>query len=668
MSQSSSASAAVLRELIQQAPLAMALTEGPEHRIIMVNTAFTQLSPGLGLEEVSGKTISAIFAHQPQREEMLQALDSVYLSGQVVELKDVEYSTDALGTPQQFFTSSLIKPNFSLDNPFQIVGLLIYASNTTEQVLNRRQIQENIRVQAEKAQELQTVIEHISDGLLVTDGKFRVVTINSLACDYLGFRTEDVNKDPAYLGQIDSIVYETNGKRLRREDWPTAIARREKRPVEKELLYQKPDGTQLTLGVFSTPVLNSEQDGILVVNVIRDIGPRLQQEKHRQELLDQLEKERSKLNAIIDSIEAGLIVVDLKGRIMLVNRRCTEVLGSSQDLAGYSLIGGEVNEFLNKLAGLVKEPELYRRNINETFRASSQHYKFEVSFGSPLNIDISIASFPIFDNNQQLIGMGALLNDVTRLNQMLKLRSQFVAIASHELRTPMTGVVGFAELLLNREVDPVLRARWTHNIYHESLRVTHIIDNMLNISKIEAGILELKRAFFPLSQTLRSVVNKLSINYPDRQITVNFGELSDTDTRLLADENYLMEALVQIVDNALKFSPQDKKVELVLKQFTSLNLVLPNCPTKARMNLKDDSQPWLLLSVRDYGVGIQPADLDHIFEPFYRSKTSPNGPVSGSGLGLPLARKLVELHSGFVYLDSTPAEGTTFYIALPQEG
>jgi signal transduction histidine kinase len=161
------------------------------------------------------------------------------------------------------------------------------------------------------------------------------------------------------------------------------------------------------------------------------------------------------------------------------------------------------------------------------------------------------------------------------------------------------------------------------------------------------------------------VVNKVKTNYPDRKVTLDFGDLSDSTTRLLADENYLTEALVQIVDNALKFSPLDKTVELSLRQCTALNLILPNLPAKSLVNLKDEVQPWLLLSVRDYGVGIQIEDLENIFEPFYRSKNSPNGPVSGSGLGLPLARKLVELHNGFVCLDSTLAEGTTFYIALP---
>ncbi len=668
MTESAVAPVAVLNELFEQAPLAMALTEGPEHRIVMVNNAFTQLSPGIDREEVIGKTIDAIFARHPQREEILQAVDSVYLTGQMVELKEIEYITDVLGTPHQLFTSSLIKPYYSKEQPSQIAGLLIYASNSSEQVINRHQIQENIRIQAEKAEELETVIEHISDALIVTDFEARVITINSLARDYFGISAEHLGQTPDNIWPSLPITYYLDGTPLPREEWPDAIAQREKRAVEKELIYEKPDGSRLTLGSFSTPVLDSEQNIKLIVSVLRDIGPRLREEKQRQEFLDYIEKERSKLDAIIESIEAGLIVVDLEGRIMLVNRRCNEVLATTQDLVGFNLVGRSVKVFLDRFAVLVKEHEIYRQNIREAFRASPQRFKFEVSFGSPLNIDISVASFPIFDNNQQLIGMGALLNDVTRLNQMLKLRSQFVAIASHELRTPMTGVVGFAELLLNREVEPATRERWAQTIYNESLHVTHIIENMLNISKIEGGILELKRTFSPLSQTLQKVVNKVKTNYPDRDITLDFGDLNDNATRLLADENYLTEALVQIVDNALKFSPLNTMVELSLRQCTSLDLLPPNLSSNSLINLKDENQPWLLLSVRDYGVGIQTEDLENIFEPFYRSKNSPNGPVSGSGLGLPLARKLIELHNGRVTLESIPAEGTTFYIVLPQEG
>jgi two-component system cell cycle sensor histidine kinase PleC len=225
-------------------------------------------------------------------------------------------------------------------------------------------------------------------------------------------------------------------------------------------------------------------------------------------------------------------------------------------------------------------------------------------------------------------------------------RSRFLATMSHELRTPLNAIIGFSDLLLMQVMrgEPAEKlGEYLDDIGSSGRHLLDIINDILEFSKLETGAVTLDVHEFSLEPMIASAVRIARGQSQTKDVELKSAAI-DPAIVVSGDERRLRQVLLNLISNAVKFTPTGGKVEVS----TALD------PTGAR-----------IIAVADNGVGISPEDIERVFEPFVQADANFDRASSGTGLGLPLSRKLVELHRGTLHLESTPGEGTTAIVTLP---
>ena len=242
-----------------------------------------------------------------------------------------------------------------------------------------------------------------------------------------------------------------------------------------------------------------------------------------------------------------------------------------------------------------------------------------------------------------LSGSYLLWRDVRRETSMARLRSQFVSSVSHELKTPLTAIRMFAETIRHRNPAEAVREEYLDTIIHESERLTRLLSNVLDFSQIERGAKQYQVEDVDLVDVIRAAERAMA--YPMGRNGIRLTTACDEVPMVRADRDALEQAVLNLLGNALKYSPPDGCIRLEVRQVDG----------EAR------------ISVSDEGVGVDPAYVDHLFDRFYRAPTEENRRVQGTGLGLALVKHVAEAHGGRASVVSRRGRGSTFTIHLPIE-
>ncbi|MEI7553953.1 ATP-binding protein [Candidatus Chlorohelix sp.] len=649
-----------LQALVMHAPIGMIATGGSSHKVLVGNERYFNIIYWRTPEQIIGHTIAEIYDYHSGTESIVEALDYVYQTKEPLVFRDLSYNIPQHSQdPNPLYLSIHIFPYASPDNLEQIAGLTLYFFDTTNEVQSRKHSQDTASADYERAREFEIIFNNIKDGVMLSDLNRNIIWMNPEAYRLMGVDRDYIARDPG-LDDRRLIPYGLDGQYLDHYDLPAPRARLEKRTVEGALIWQRSDGSKVALNMVSVPIINNDGQVSMVVSVFRDIGPRIEAERIQKELLQNLEMERSRLDAIVNDIREGILVIRIDGNIILISRRLANRISRSS----IDFVGKSFERIVDEYEALINNVESFRLWVKKVMSAPEKNHEFEISMREPFGVELKLITFPIYDARQEVMAWGLLIENITAQKRAQNLRSQFVATASHELRTPMTGIVGFAELLLNRDVKPELRSKWIGNIYQESMRVSKIIDSMLNISKIEAGALELNRNQFNLYSLLQSVIELVLSSHDGREIKVNLNNIKASETNIHADKEKLGDALNRLISNALKFSDKSKSVEISVSCL--LGDYFENSANLPKPSLSSVTQSaWFMVAIRDFGIGIDEEDLPGIFEPFYRTKNPPEIVQRGSGLGLALTKKLIELHNGHLWVNSKPCVGSTFFIMLP---
>jgi two-component system phosphate regulon sensor histidine kinase PhoR len=234
-----------------------------------------------------------------------------------------------------------------------------------------------------------------------------------------------------------------------------------------------------------------------------------------------------------------------------------------------------------------------------------------------------------------------VLRDVTRVERTESMRRTFVADVSHELRTPIASIAAAAETLEGAAPDDSERRELVGLIERQSARMRELIDDLMDLAQIESGAVELTRESVPVADLLREVATDLAPDASRRRVRVDV--TGDAAASMLADRRRLLQVARNLLDNAIKFSPEGETVRLGV----------------------ESGPGWAGFSVADRGPGIPRAEREKIFQRFYqvdrsRSKTRP-----GTGLGLAIVKHLIQLHQGTVEIESEAGQGSLFRIRLP---
>ncbi|MBE7703081.1 MAG: HAMP domain-containing histidine kinase [Cyanobacteria bacterium SIG28] len=249
-----------------------------------------------------------------------------------------------------------------------------------------------------------------------------------------------------------------------------------------------------------------------------------------------------------------------------------------------------------------------------------------------------------------------------KLQKLERLKSEFISIVSHELRTPLTAIKNAMDIILSGKAGDM-----TENIQkfvtmgkRNAIRLTGIVNDLLDISKIEAGKMDFKFELTHIEPVIEVVKNNLAEVAREKELTIKY--VAGDTAEVYADSNRIEQVLTNLVSNAIKFTPNAGEIEITSKIVNARDLQYDHCFEEDIKNLKGN---YLQVCVEDHGIGIERKDLNHVFDKFAQIENSLSRQVGGSGLGLPIARQLMESHNGAIWCDSEINKGSRFYFVIP---
>jgi PAS domain S-box-containing protein len=362
------------------------------------------------------------------------------------------------------------------------------------------------------------------------------------------------------------------------------------------------------------------------------------------QLYDEVNKEKSYIENLVENAGDAIISTDIDDRILTCNRAAELIFGYSKA------------ELIGKNLSMLVAPERYS-NLEE-IRAKVQRdgalrdIEVPSSRRDGVPIYLSLAISPIKNLNGKTIGFLRIAKDITekkryetRLTELDRIKSDFVSNVSHELRTPLTAIKGSLDNMLDGITGPLTekQVRYLGRIKSNADRLGRLITDLLDLSKIEAGKIELRPALLPVHLLVAEVVEVLRSLAEEKFITLRV-VCVDEKTQVWGDRDKVVQILMNLIGNAVKFTPAQGEVKIVIE--------------------KCDAE-WVKLSVADSGPGIGADEAPKIFDKFYQVEQANRQKTRGTGLGLTICKALVEMHRGEIWIESDIGKGSIFSFTLP---
>ncbi|MBN2879455.1 MAG: hypothetical protein JXN65_07475 [Clostridia bacterium] len=353
--------------------------------------------------------------------------------------------------------------------------------------------------------------------------------------------------------------------------------------------------------------------------------------KSLKKSFDKVSTKNAQLEAILQSLSQGILVCDIEGKVQYTNDMFLNILKTETPLVNKNIYHNVFDEniyaILEELKNIKEDKLIIKSNVHfsdDTFRNYSGCFikdKFDVKKGILLVVD-----------------------DVTNIQKLERMRSVFVSNVTHELKTPITCISGYAQTLLNGALeDKENAARFINIINDESERLNLLIDDILTLSGLESTKVHVFEGKVDLTKTAQDVIELIKQKYPDKK-DVNFNlEYDKNESYVMSgDSNKLKQVLINLVDNSAKHTESGSITIGLNKNENNLNL-----------------------SVADTGIGIEKVHHSRIFERFYRVDKHRSRETGGTGLGLSIVKHIVLLHNGKISIDSEPGKGTRIDISFP---
>lgn len=377
-------------------------------------------------------------------------------------------------------------------------------------------------------------------------------------------------------------------------------------------------------------------------------------QEHEKQLKEQLtmlstklmriEEDTSTYQAILHSLADGMVITDLQGNILIINtvaRQLLELRTTSHPVGQSIFTVGKY--FQENGSELLKEEHPIFISL-----MSGQKWTTDIivyTLDSKKKI-INITSTVITTNNKR-VGAIAIMRDITKEKEIDRMKTEFISLASHQLRTPLTAIKWFTNMLLKGDAGPLNTEQneFTKNISDSTERMIELVNSLLNISRIESGRILIDPKPTDLKELVESIVKELQIKTNEKK-QVLIVSVHDELPKINIDPSLIRQVYLNLLTNAIKYSPENSEISVFISHRGS----------------------EIISQVSDSGVGIPKDQQDKVFQKFFRAENVAKIETDGSGLGLYLIKAIIESSHGKIWFNSEESKGTTFWFSLPLSG
>lgn len=358
----------------------------------------------------------------------------------------------------------------------------------------------------------------------------------------------------------------------------------------------------------------------------------------REQNLLKIAAEQSRLTTIINCMGEGLIATDKDANLILINNVGCKMLALSEPCStGIHVKGNLNNQDLEKfICELLSRKEFPDHNINK-----------EIIFSPEENTIYLITAAPIKEKNDEVSGLALVLMDITQEKKLERMKAEFqklVSVVTHELKAPINAIDGYLDLILKGYVKdkPEKQVEYLSRSRQKAETLRNLVQDLLSLTSIESGKFASERLPVDVRKILTDIITFMENEAAEKELQIK-QHLADNIPEIHADKNALIYLFTNLISNAIKYNRQKGTVTIKL----------------------ETSDNRILVSVKDTGIGISDDDQKKIFDEFFRSKREEIQKISGTGLGLNIAKRIAELHNGTIEVFSKIGEGSEFKVVLP---
>lgn len=494
-------------------------------------------------------------------------------------------------------------------------------SSSNQKLISTNEQLNTIYSELENANSFRLLVESAPNAMVLVNGEGRITLVNNQTEKLFGYDRKSLLNQKIEILIPDRFV--PNHPEYRASFLKIPKARN--MGTGRDLFAKRKDGTEFPVEIGLNPI--EVPEGMMILAVIIDITER--------------RKAEERFRLVVESAPNAMVLVNHEGKIALVNSQTEKLFGYNRnELIGLSVESLIPSRFRHNHPDYRKD--FFGKPQTRSMGAGRDLFALRKN-GSEFPVEIGLNPIESPEGNMVL----ASIIDITerKIQEANRLKSDFLANMSHELRTPLNAILGFSELLVDEKVGKLTakQQEYLNDIHASGSHLLQLINDVLDLAKIESGKIELSLGVFSIHEVTESVIKTVKPIADKKQVEIKF-KLSPDVVTVKLDKNKFRQILFNLVSNALKFNKP--KGFVVIETLTRGN-------------------GHFILNVHDTGIGMTQEDIKKIFVPFVQLDSGPARKHEGTGLGLALTKNLIELHGGEISVTSVPGSGSTFSVIMP---